>query len=276
MITASIATVDDYSEILPFYAAYFPEKHPLFHAPFWEWMFTNPEYGQCIIAKNEFGEIVGHVGAVKGGGLVWLVNILINRQYSGKGVVSLLFETARKFGDLGVAVANESGSGLLRKKKWIEHDHLRRMIWIHPSMSGNMNASLFIPLHVEFMLPKAEGYFWEQPFLESVQLPWGDVAAVSRRSGGIRWVTVDEPDLCAAWAEQNNILWMDWVGDTKNETASRIAIKGWRELPEFPWFLDPLDLSRKVELNLFTEKPIPEDLRFLRTYADMTRVGMIP
>jgi hypothetical protein len=239
-------------------------------------MFTNPEYGQCIIVENDSDNIIGHVGAVKGGGLVWLVNILINRSYSNTGVVAKLFETARQMGELAVAVANDAGSGLLRKKNWIEHPNLQRLVWIHPGKQVEPDASFFSPLLEPFDLPAVHGYFWQQPFLESVLFPWGDMAIVARRSGGIRLVTVKQPALCTAWAIENNIRWMDWVGSAHDETIANIFNHGWQEIPSFPWFLDPLDLSRKISLNFFTEHPLPSDFRFLRTYADMTRVGMIP
>lgn len=274
-MNVTIASGKDYTKLVMFYASYFPAKHPLFHFAFWDWMFANPDYGKCIIVENEQGEIIGHVGAVKGGSLVWLVNILIDKNYSGQGVVTLLFEKARQFGPLAVAVANEAGSALLQKKKWIKHANLRRMIWVHPSLSNEQNGSLFNPLVQDFELPKVQGYFWQQPFLESLQFPWGDTAVVSRKSGGIRWVTIHQPALCISWAMENNIGWMDWVGDAYDITASTIVDYEWKEMPSFPWFLDPLDQTRKVELNLFTEQPLPTNFRFLRIYADMTRVGMI-
>jgi hypothetical protein len=239
-------------------------------------MFTNPEYGQCIIVENESGNIIGHVGAVKGGGLVWLVNILIDRSYSNSGVVAKLFDAARQMGGLAVAVANEAGSGLLRKKNWIEHLNLQRLVWIHSGMDTAFSEVFFTPLQQPFDLPPAQGYFWRQPFLESILFPWGDTALVARRTGGIRMVTVKQPALCIEWAIENNIRWMDWVGSAHDETIAVISNHGWKEMPSFPWFLDPLDLSRKITLNLFTENPLPSDFHFLRTYADMTRVGMIP
>jgi hypothetical protein len=269
------ATIQDHPRLKKLYDTYYPANHPLYHITFWEWMFGNPSYGTCWIVADDNDEVIGHMGAIKGGEMVWLVNILIKKIYSGKGITTMLMDAARASGPLAVAVANKAGAALLHKKNWLEHPQLERWIWTMPGSSYQKDPAFFSPIPLLPDLPKPDGYFWQQPFLQSIQFPWGDVASLSKKSGGLRLVSINNPSACIKWACEYGIMWMDWVGQTNFDTQRLLLKNGFAHLDDFPWYVDPIERSRNVELNLFSENPFPEGFKFYRNYADLTRIGYI-
>lgn len=276
MFTVHQATLHDFTRLQTFYASYYPAGHPLFNEAFWRWMYLHEPYGICLIAQNEDGEIVGHLGCVQGGGRTWLVNILINKKYSGFGMIEMLFNAARKRGPLTVAVANEAGAGLLRKKGWTEAEPLQRLIWIHPSLRHQqIDNHFFKPYIMDVDLPKPTGHFWKQPHLHGIQLADGSTAVLASKTSGLRLIDVVNMQTVIDWAITNKIRWMDWVGSSHDSLVQKLAKQDFTNITSFPWFLDPVDFNRSIQLNLFSEVPLSADFLFHRTYADMTRIGKI-
>lgn len=271
-----IASIQDHGRLKELYSSYYPMGHPLYHHEFWKWMFTNPAYGQCLLVENEANEIVGHMGFVQAGGLIWLVNILVAANYRQQNIPDVLFDAARKFGPLAVAVANDAGATLLRRKEWQEHPLLQRWIWTHPDKDFHKDRDFFTPVSTPGDIEKPVGYLWQQPMLQSATLPCGDIAQLALDAAGVRLVTCHQPNQCVAWAKENGFNWIDFVtSDTDSAMQNALLQANFTSIEDFPWYLNPPDLKRKVTLNWFTEKPLPSGIVFNRSMADMTRVGRI-
>jgi len=273
---ARLATIQDHGQLTKFYSCYYPSGHPLYNQNFWAWMFTNPAYGQCIVVENEAKEIIGHMGCIQAGGLVWLVNILVDTNYRKQNIPDILFDAARQFGPLAVAVANDAGASLLRRKKWHEQPLLQRWIWTRPNTDFQNDPDFFTTKQPPVGLQKPNGYLWQQPHLQSVAFSWGDIAQLALSAGGLRLVTCNDPKACVAWAMEHGCNWIDFVTSDTN-AAMQIALQDalFFQHENFPWYLNPPDFSRKVTLNWFTENPLPEGFIFDRSMADMTRIGSI-
>lgn len=273
---ARIATLQDHEQLIHFYNCYYPQGHPLYKKEFWKWMFTNPDYGQCIVVENQAKKIVGHMGIIKAGGLVWLVNILVDIQFRGQHIPDILFETAGQYGPLAVAVANDAGASLLRRKKWHEHPPLHRWLWTRPNKDFTKDKDFFKPIQQPVDLPKPAGYLWQQPYLQGVAFEWGDIAQLALNTGGLRLVTCNNVAACVNWAIHMGCNWIDFVTSSTDATLQQsLERSGFVRNDAFPWYLNPPDFNRKVTLNWFTEKPLPAGFVFDRSMADMTRVGSI-
>lgn len=273
---ARIATIQDHGQLTKFYSCYYPSGHPLYNHEFWTWMFTNPAYGQCIVVENKAKEIVGHMGFVQAGGLVWLVNILVDVNHRHQNIPDILFDVARGYGPLAVAVANDAGASLLRRKKWQEQQLLQRWIWTRPNTDFQNNKDFFKAIQQPADLQKPEGYLWQQPYLQSVAFNWGDIAQLALNAGGLRLVTCNNPKACVAWAMDNGCNWIDFVTSNTNAAMQHALQDANFSCNEsFPWYLNPPEFNRKVTLNWFTENQLPEGFVFNRSMADMTRIGSI-
>ncbi len=72
------ASIDDHERLASFYSTYYKPGHPLLNKPFWQWQYGSNEDAKSIIAETTDGDIIGHMGFTKGGGIVWLINIMFN------------------------------------------------------------------------------------------------------------------------------------------------------------------------------------------------------
>lgn len=273
---ARLVTIQDHGQLNDFYRCYYPAGHPLYNQDFWQWMFTNPAYGQCIVVENEANEIIGHMGFIQAGGFVWLVNILVDTNYRQQNIPDILFDAARQFGPLAVAVANDAGASLLRRKQWHEQPLLQRWIWTRPNSDYQNDPTFFKSVKQPYDVQNPEGYLWQQPHLKSAVFAWGDIAQLALDAGGIRMVTCKHPSACVHWAMDRDFNWIDFVtSDTSAAMQNALLQANFSHIENFPWYLNPPDFNRKVSLNWFTEKTLPEGFVFNRTMADMTRVGRI-
>ena len=271
-----IAQDDNHAELCTFYKRYYPLHHPLFDFEFWRWQYSNHPEGRCIIVRNDEGKIAGHVGSVCGGTQNFLINILVDKSISGQGLIASLFATARAFGPLTVALANPAGAALLQKKSWCKHPNLQRYVWIHPRYSAWFSEPDFFEGNSEVAaLPTPQGYFWQQPGLEGKVLPGNNNATIQGAGGGIRLIELDDAETLVAWAIEHNIKWMDYVCMATDPISNLLVKNGFTLLPSFPWFVDPLDLSRTVELNLFSEENLHDNFLFSRKYSDIARRGSL-
>lgn len=275
--TTRIATATDYPKLVEFYRQYYPLGHPLYHLPFWQWQFGEAGMGKCILAENEAGELAGHVGSVPGGGQNFLINILVSKSLTSAGLIGALFDAARNFGPLTVAVANAAGAGLLRKKGWQRHYDLLRYIWVHPDKKNQAtDKSFFSPIDLPPGSRQPDGLYWQQPFLQSFEWAHGNCGVSAAHVGGLRIYEAGALDALHTQAADTGIRWMDMVVSWNDPLGLALEQHGWQLRPGFPWFIQPLDLSRQIELNLFSETGLINGFMFSRQFADMGRVGSIP
>ena len=127
MITRE-ASIDDWAKLEIFFKEIYRENHPLHNKEFWEWQYGNEKFGRSFICLNENKEVVGHVGANFGGGLAWIINVYLNEECRGKGILSKLYDLARYHYPLAATAANEAGLGLYRNMRWIRYYDLGRYV----------------------------------------------------------------------------------------------------------------------------------------------------
>lgn len=269
------ASFSDHAALSELYRTYYPSNHPLFYPVFWQWQFGPATGGQCIVALDGDGKVAGHLGVVPGGGLAWLINILVRRTGDMPGLIAAMFDLARTQGPLAVALANPAGAALLQKRGWHRQPNLRRLIWISPAVQHLPVAAVLAPVALSAGLTRPASGFYQQPLLESAVLPGGDECLLQAAVGGLRLVSFDAVEQSLAWAQANGWRWADAVVST-DEDEQWLLAHGFQYQPDFPWFVNPPDFSRTVELNFFTEEPLPAGFRFSRLYADMSRIGMMP
>ena len=116
MITRE-ATIEDWDKLFTFFSKVYRKNHPLQNKEFWNWQYGNSQFGRSLICLNDSGIIVGHVGASFGGGLAWIINVYLDEECRGKGILGKLYELARNYYPLAATAANEAGLGLYKNMR---------------------------------------------------------------------------------------------------------------------------------------------------------------
>ena len=105
MITRE-ATIEDWDALLYFFKKVYRANHPLHNKAFWIWQYGDKQYGRSFICVNEKGNIVGHVGANFGGNVAWIINVYLDEECRGKGILGKLYALARQYYPLAATAAN--------------------------------------------------------------------------------------------------------------------------------------------------------------------------
>ena len=267
-----VADINDFEKVKDLYRHYYPVHHPLFNEAFWRWQYLDkPESGALIIYHNN--TVYGHMGFVKDGGIVWLINIFIEKEIRSEKVTDELFRLARTRGPIAVVLANASGKGLLAKKQWYGYEHLKRLVKINPAVRDSVIQNILAE-GAEQSFERADGYYWNQPYIDGGKTDGGEVI-YQKAVNGLRLVSVTNIDALEKDAWNRQINWIDAVLMWNDPLYYQLKKAGWEEAGDFPWFLNPVDLNRKIDLNLYSEEPLPKGFRFSRIFADMSRIGSI-
>jgi hypothetical protein len=270
------ATTDDHDRLIPFYKTYYKEGHPLFNKQFWQWQYGSRPNARSIIAELTNGDIIGHMGCAEGGSIIWLINILIDKAYSGHGLTTALFDKARTLGPIAVAMANPAGQALLAKKKWYRYADLQRFVLINPSLTSAKKEVWVEPVCPNSeQLQKPTGHYWDQPGIDGIQLADGSNAVVQSAVGGLRMLDIIDVVTAAKNAWELGFHWMDHIASWNDPMVPMLQKLGWRDDSDMPWYLNPVDFNMKVVFNLFSEEPLPKDFLFHRSYADLGRTGKL-
>lgn len=270
------AKAEDYPDMAEFFKTYYKPGHPLYNFEFWQWQYGNPQTGGSIVAINQKGKIVGHMGCLKTGAMVWLMNIVVAPIYSSMGVITRFFDAARQIGPIAVAVANPAGQGVLQKKQWYRYADLNRFVLVNPAMAHLPVQQWVQPLNIQKPgWPKPAGHFWQQPGLEGFLMPDGSTAVWQAAAGGLRIVDIVNPAKLAEEAWVLGFSWIDYVASWNHPLGRTLEKAGWTTRSPLPWYLNPVDFNMVVPLNLFSEEPLPRDFLFNRSFADMARVGSL-
>lgn len=270
------ASIDDHERLVQFYRSYYKAGHPLYDLSFWKWQYGNEETGRSIIAEKKDSEIIGHIGCNFGGGMVWLINILINREYSGHGLTTAFFDLARTLGPIAVAVANAAGQALLAKKQWYRHADLQRLVLVNPAIANRPIQEWVQSINLSSTaIQKPEGNYWQQPGLNGMMMNDGSTAVVQQDAGGLRVVDLVDADALAAQAWELGFSWVDYIASWNHPMVTGLLKKGWKVGSALPWYLNPVDFNMQIVLNVFSEEPLDKNFLFHRSYADLGRVGRI-
>jgi hypothetical protein len=268
--------LDDHDRLTHFYETYYKQGHPLFNKYFWQWQYGSRENARSIIAELDNGDIIGHMGCSEGGGIIWLINILIDKQYSGHGLTTAFFDKARSLGPIAVAMANNAGQALLAKKKWYRYADLQRFVLINPSLAEAPKESWVQPFDIEIdAFERPLGHFWDQPGIDGIQFGDGSNGVVQKPVGGLRMIDMNDVTTIASKAWELGFRWVDHIASWNDPIVPSLQKNNWRNDTDMPWYLNPVDFNVKVVFNLFSEEPLPKDFLFRRSYADLGRVGKL-
>jgi hypothetical protein len=277
MITRE-ATVKDWDKLLQFFKKIYRENHPLHNQEFWQWQYGDIEYGRSFICLNENEEIVGHVGANFQGGLAWIINVYLNEECRGKGVLGKLYDLARTYYPLAATAANQAGLGLYKNMRWIRYCDLVRYVKVNPSISDKSFASVCksIYVNVECFVKKDTHYF-KQPSIKGVQLNDGSRAVSQENVGGLRVLEIKNLLELENQAWELGYNWIDYITSWNDLITKNLEKSDWTL--DFknvvPWRLDPVEKNYFCDITFLSEKPLKNEFVVSRNFSDHGRVGSL-
>ena len=277
MITRE-ATIEDWEILYSFFKIIYRENHPLHNKEFWEWQFGNKEYGRSFICLNEKDEVVGHVGANFGGGLAWIINVYLNEECRGKGVLGKLYGLARNYYPLAATAANEAGLGLYKNMRWIRYYDLVRYVKINPDLveTGFEAVCRKVEVSVDHLIKK-DTYYFQQPSIKGIVLEDGSRAVSQENVGGLRITDIENLGKLEAQAWRLGYLWIDYITSWNDLKTKDLEKNGWTldYKNTVPWRLNPVEEKYFCDITFLSEKPLDNEFIVHRSYSDHGRIGSL-
>jgi hypothetical protein len=271
------AHITDWDNLLAFFKSIYREGHPLHKPEFWQWQFGDPKYGRSFICTNDNGRIVGHVGANFGGGHAWIINVYLNEDCRGKGILGKLYNLARAYYPLAATAANAAGLGLYKKMRWIRYHDLVRYVKINPEIVVNSIADTCRNITVDNAhLQLSNTHYFRQPGIKGISL--GTSSAVSQESvGGLRLVDLDDVVDVEEKAWEMNYLWVDYITSWNDLKTDALQKNGWDldHKSGIPWRLNPLVENAFSDISFLSEQPLDPEFIVHRSYSDHGRIGSL-
>ena len=277
MITRE-ATIEDWEILYSFFKIIYRENHPLHNKEFWEWQFGNKEYGRSFICLNEKDEVVGHVGANFGGGLAWIINVYLNEECRGKGVLGKLYGLARNYYPLAATAANEAGLGLYKNMRWIRYYDLVRYVKINPDLVETDFETVCRKVEVNVgHLVKKDTHYFQQPSIKGIVLEDGSRAVSQENVGGLRITDIENLGKLEVQAWQLGYLWIDYITSWNDLKTKDLEKNGWTldYKNTVPWRLNPVEEKYFCDITFLSEKPLDNEFIVHRSYSDHGRIGSL-
>lgn len=277
MITRE-ATLADWDKLFEFFSRVYRANHPLQNKDFWNWQYGDSNYGRSLICLNENGTIVGHVGANFGGGVAWIINVYLDEECRGKGILGRLYSLARNYYPLAATAANEAGLGLYKNMRWIRYYDLVRYVKINPNIGEISFENVCKPITVnnESLIVKDTHYF-QQPTLKGLLLNDGSRAVSQENLGGLRVVDIKELNQLENQAWELGYLWMDYItswNDLKTKDLEKnVWVLDYKTV--VPWRLNPLEANYFCDITFLSEEPLSKEFVVHRSFSDHGRIGSI-
>ena len=277
MITRE-ATIEDWNELNIFYNKIYRQNHPLHNKEFWYWQYGNPKYGRSFICLNEKEEVVGHVGANFQGGIAWVINVYLNEECRGKGILSNLYNLARLYYPLAATAANEAGLGLYRNMRWIRYCDLVRYVKINPNCKQRTfeNVCKNVSVRVDELIIKDTHYF-QQPIIKGLLLADGSRAISQENVGGLRIISIENLQQLEDKSWELGYLWMDYVTSWNDLKSKELEKSGW--VLDFksvvPWRLNPVEKNYFCDITFLSEEPLDKKFIVHRSCSDHGRIGSL-
>ena len=277
-MTTREATATDWEKLERFFTAIYRKDHPLQNKAFWEWQYGDKKHGRSFICLNDADKIVGHVGANFGGNIAWIINVYLNEECRGKGILGELYALARQYYPLAATAANEAGLGLYRNMRWTRYHDLLRYVKINPAIKDKRfeNACQHISVDVDNLIIKDTHYF-QQPSLKGIILKDGSRAVSQENVGGLRVVSVENLDEMETQAWQLGYLWLDYITSWNDLLIKDIEKSGW--ILDFksviPWRLNPVEKDYFCDITFLSEGPLDNSFVMHRSYSDHGRIGSL-
>jgi hypothetical protein len=277
MITRE-ATIDDWDKLFLFFSRVYRKNHPLQNKEFWNWQYGDSNYGRSLICLNEEGTIVGHVGANFGGGIAWIINVYLDEECRGKGILGKLYSLARNYYPLAATAANEAGLGLYKNMRWIRYYDLVRYVKINPFMSNVTinNVCSEIDVDVDHLISKETHYF-QQPSIKGIILDDGSKAVSQEKVGGLRVVEINDVQKLENQSWQLGYNWMDYITSWNDLKTRDLEKNGWvldyKTL--VPWRLNPIEENYFCDITFLSEEPLDKEFIVHRSFSDHGRIGSL-
>ena len=268
------AVESDWPMLVEFYLRVYRPHHPLHSKEFWMWRFGDPGHGSAVIAESN-GSVVGHVGINRSSGVAWIINLYLDVDQRGQGLLTKLFALAGTRGLLASANINGPGIGMFKKMEWIEHPKLIRYVLADVNLSA---TELLAPSVHSYDAKEPTGnYYWKQPGIKGILMEDGSTCIDFMHFGGIRLVEIGDTNLVAGMMKSLNARWADYVTSPNDPLCDELVKLGWKLDYEalVPWLFDPIDLVSRMDVNVFAKLPLPESLIIRRWDSDHGRIGSI-
>ena len=277
MITRE-ATIDDWDKLFEFFSRVYRNNHPLQNKEFWIWQYGDANFGRSLICINELGNIVGHVGANFGGGIAWIINVFIDEECRGKGILAKLYALARNYYPLAATAANEAGLGLYKNMRWIRYYDLVRYVKINPSIS-NINTEKVcetIIVEVDNLISK-ESHYFRQPTIKGIVLNDGSKAVSQEKVGGLRVVCINDLNKLESQSWQLGYNWMDYITSWNDLKTRDLEKNDWvlDHKNVVPWRLNPVEENYFCDITFLSEEPLDKEFVVHRSYSDHGRIGSV-
>ena len=277
MITRE-ATSHDWNKLYKFFKIIYRENHPLHNKEFWEWQYGNSKFGRSFICINENQDIVGHVGANFQGNLAWIINVYLNEEYRGKGILGKLYDLARNYYPLAATAANEAGLGLYRNMRWIRYYNLVRFVKINPSLSNITieNVCKNVEVNVNEFIKKDTHYFM-QPNIKGLLLNDGSRALSQEEVGGLRLLEISNLLSLENQAWKLGYNWIDYITSWNDLKIKDLEKNSWvlDYKSVVPWRLNPVEENFFCDISFLSEKQLNNEFIVRRNYSDHGRIGSL-
>jgi len=272
------ASINDWELLHEFFIKFYRDGHPLHQKYFWEWQYGDPQFGRSFICLNAFGAIVGHIGANFGGGLAWIINVYLEKDYRSKGILRKLYALAREYYPLAATSANKAGLGLYKKMGWIRYYDLIRYVKINPIIRSRSlnNVCKNINVSIDNIITKEEHYL-RQPSIIGIKLNGSSQAVSQTNVGGLRVISFERAKALEENAWDLGYLWMDYLTSWNDLKTNNLEKNGW--VPDYntvvPWRLNPIVENYYCKISFLSEMPLDPNFVVNRSYSDHGRIGSL-
>jgi hypothetical protein len=277
MITRE-ATTEDWDKLVLFFSRVYRKNHPLQNKDFWNWQYGDANFGRSLICINDQGTIVGHVGANFGGGIAWIINVYLDEECRGKGILGKLYALARNYYPLAATAANEAGLGLYKNMRWIRYHDLVRYVKINPNCENNSveNVCKSINVSINDFLIKDSHYF-QQPSLKGIVLNDGSRAVSQENVGGLRVTDIQDLNNLELQAWNLGYNWIDYITSWNDLKTRDLEKNNWvlDYKSVIPWRLNPIEEDYFCDITFLSEEPLDKEFIVHRSFSDHGRIGSL-
>lgn len=277
MITRE-ANIEDWDKLLFFFKKIYRQNHPLHSFEFWQWQYGDEKYGRSFICLNDEDVIIGHVGANFAGGMAWIINVYLDEECRGKGILGRLYSLARNYYPLAATAANEAGLGLYKNMRWIRYYDLVRYVKVNPKIINitTQNVCKKIDVDVSSLVIDDTHYF-KQPTIKGIKLNDGSTAISNEEVGGLRIVDLNDALEVENHAWNLGYNWIDYITSWNDLKTKELEKNNW--VLDFnsvvPWRLNPIEENYFCDITFLSEKPIDNEFVVHRSFSDHGRIGSI-
>ncbi|MDN3676718.1 hypothetical protein QWY90_05260 [Flavobacterium paronense] len=277
-MTTREASIEDWDKLLVFFKKIYRENHPLCNKAFWNWQYGNEQFGRSFICLNERDIVVGHVGANFGGNLAWIINVYLDEECRGKGILGKLYDLARNYYPLAATAANKAGLGLYQNMRWIRYHDLVRFVKINPNISNGTleNVCVAKSINVANLSYKGTHYF-EQPSLDGIKLPDGSTAISQPNVAGLRVVDIEDINQLEEKSWELGYNWMDYITSWNDLKTRQLESRGWviDHQSVVPWRLNPIEKDYFCDITFLSETHLDNNFIVHRSFSDHGRIGSL-